>query len=102
MSDTSIRERLGTIGVWSFTDGLPASDAAAFAQWIEQLGYSVLWLPDTIGRDPFAHIAFLGARTDRLAYATGIASIFHRHPGAMKQAALALGEQMPGRFVLGL
>ena len=34
--------------------------------------------------------------------ATGIANIFHRHPGAMKQAQHTLAEQSGNRFLLGL
>ena len=36
-------------------------------------------------RDPFAHIAYLAEQTSTLRFATGIANIFHRHPGPMKQ-----------------
>jgi len=98
----SARDRLSTPGVWYFTDGMSAGEAAEFAGWLEQLGYSTLWLPDTIGRDPFAHVAWLASQTERLQYATGIASIFHRHPGAMRQVTATLAEQTGGRFVLGL
>ena len=97
-----LSERLRTPGVWYFTDGMPAGDAQEFARRIESLGYSALWLPDTVGRDPFAHIAHLANATTELVFATGIASIFHRHPGPMKQVALTLAEQTGGRFVLGL
>jgi probable F420-dependent oxidoreductase len=97
-----LREHLRTPGVWYFTDAMPAAQAGEFAGRIEQLGYSALWLPDTVGRDPFAHIAHLAHGTSTLVFATGIASIFHRHPGAMKQAANTLAEQTGGRFVLGL
>jgi probable F420-dependent oxidoreductase len=55
-----------------------------------------------MGRDPFAHIAFLADQTQSLIFATGIASIHHRHPGAMRQAANTLAEQSGGRFLLGL
>lgn len=96
------RERLAPLGVWVPTDGLPAARAAELAQRIESLGYSAMWLPDTMGRDPFAHIAFLAERTSTLIFATGIASIHHRHPGAMLQAANTLADQSDGRFVLGL
>jgi hypothetical protein len=44
----------GTMGVWFPTEGLSAADAAEFAQRIEALGYSALWLSETFGRDPFA------------------------------------------------
>jgi probable F420-dependent oxidoreductase len=98
----SARERLSTTGVWYFTDGMTAGAAADFAGRVESLGYSTLWLPDTIGRDPFAHIAWLASQADSLQFATGIANIFHRHPGPMMQAANTLAEQTDGRFVLGL
>ena len=85
-----------------FTDGMTAAEAAALAVRVEELGYSALWLPETTGRDPFAHIAFLATHTSTLVFATGIASIFHRHAGPMKQAAMTLAEQTEDRFVLGL
>jgi probable F420-dependent oxidoreductase len=93
---------LATPGVWFFTDGMSAAEAADFAGQVESWGYSALWLPDTIGRDPFAHIAWLASQTSTLTFATGIANIFHRHPGPMKQVANTLGEQTGGRFILGL
>lgn len=98
----AIRDDLSTTGVWYFTDGMSAGEAAETAGFIESLGYSTLWLPDTVGRDPFAHIAWLASQVDRLNFATGIANIFHRHPGPMKQAANTLAEQTGGRFMLGL
>jgi probable F420-dependent oxidoreductase len=98
----SVRDDLTTTGLWYFTDGMAAGEAAEFAGRVESLGYSTLWLPDTVGRDPFAHIAWLGSQTTTLNFATGIANIFHRHPGPMKQVANTLGEQTGGRFMLGL
>ena len=97
-----LRQRLRTTGVWYFTDAMTVDAASAFAVRVEELGYSALWLPDTVGRDPMAHIAYLATQAKTLLFATGIASIFHRHPGPMKQAALTLAEQTGGRFVLGL
>jgi len=91
-----------TLGIWYFTDAMSAGDAARFARRIEQLGYSRLWLPETVGRDPFAHIAWLASQTTTLGFATGIASISLRHPGAMTQAANTVAEQTAGRFWLGL
>lgn len=99
---TTARDRLSTTGVWYFTDAMSSGQAADTAGRIESLGYSTLWLPDTVGRDPFAHIAYLASQTETLQYATGIANIFHRHPGPMKQVANTLAEQTAGRFVLGL
>jgi probable F420-dependent oxidoreductase len=101
----SARDRLvgpSNTGVWYFTDAMSSAQAAETAARIESLGYSTLWLPDTMGRDPFAHIAWLASQTATLQFATGIASIFHRHPGPMMQVANTLAEQTDGRFVLGL
>jgi probable F420-dependent oxidoreductase len=105
MSDADPLSRprpLATPGVWYFTDGMNADDAAGFAARVEGLGYSTLWLPETTGRDPFAHIAFLATRTSTLRFATGIANVFHRHPGMMTQVSNTLAEQTGGRFLLGL
>ena len=94
--------KLGKLGVWFFTDRLTAPDAADAARRMEALGYSALWIPETVGRDPFAHAAWLLANTDRLVVATGIANIYHREPGVAKQAQRTLAEQSGGRFLLGL
>jgi len=99
---TAWRERIGRLGVWAHTDGMAVADAAAFAARVEALGYGALWLPETMGRDPFAHIAHLAGSTELLVFATGIANIHHRHPGAMLQASNALAEQTGGRFILGV
>lgn len=93
---------LGKIGVWFFTDRLTATDAASAARRIEELGYRVLWIPETMGRNPFAHAAWLLANTDRLIIATGIANIYHREPGVTMQAQKTLAEQSDNRFLLGL
>ncbi|MCP4004397.1 MAG: TIGR03620 family F420-dependent LLM class oxidoreductase [bacterium] len=93
---------LGRLGVWFFTDGMPAAQAAEFARKIEAQGYSALWLPEAIGRHPFAHAGFLLANTERLIVATGIANLYARDPGAMVAAQRTLAEQSEGRFLLGI
>lgn len=102
LSRSALRARLRTPGIWLFTDALPAPATAELAARIESLGYSALWLPETVGRDPFAQIAHLATCARELVFATGIANIHHRHPGMTKQAAMTLAEQTGGRFVLGL
>jgi probable F420-dependent oxidoreductase len=89
-------------GVWTHTEAMSGADAIVVAQRIEALGYSTMWLPETAGKDPFVLIAMLAANTSELRFATGIANIFHRHPGVMKQAANTLAEQTGGRFLLGI
>ncbi len=94
--------QLGRLGVWWFTDALSASDAAAFAQKVEALGYAALWIPEAVGREPFAHASWLLASTRRLVVATGIANIYARDAVAAKQGQHTLAEQSGGRFLLGL
>ncbi len=93
---------LGKLGVWYFTDTKSSADAADFAKSVEGLGYSALWIPETVGRNPFVHASWLLANTDSLILATGIASIYNRDPGASMAAAKTLAEQSGDRFILGL
>jgi probable F420-dependent oxidoreductase len=95
-------DRLGRLGVWSWLDALPAEDAAAFARQVEAWGYSALWIPEAIGREPFSLLGFLAAATKRLVLATGIANIYARDPLATRAAQLTLSELSEGRFLLGL
>jgi probable F420-dependent oxidoreductase len=94
--------QIGELAAWYFTDGLGAGDAQAFAQRLERWGYSALWIPEAVGRDPFAHAAWLLAGTQRLIVATGIASIYARDANAMAAAQKTVAEQSGGRFLLGL
>jgi len=102
MADEGGTSARATIGVWFAPEAIASPDLARSTRLMEELGYETLWLAETFGRDPFALAAYLGAHTTKLKLATGIANIFHRHPGAMKQAANTLAEQTGGRFVLGL
>ena len=93
---------LGKIGVWTWLDHLSAVEAAAFATRAESWGYSALWLPEAVGRDPFALISYLAARTERIILATGIANIYARDPMATKALWKTVSELAPNRFILGL
>ncbi len=93
---------LGKLGVWYFLDGLTSPAAAQAAQRIESLGYSALWIPEAVGKHPFVQASWLLANTERLIVATGIASIYHREPGATLAAQNSLAEQSGDRFLLGL
>jgi probable F420-dependent oxidoreductase len=93
---------LGRLGVWTFLDALSAEEAASMARRVEALGYSALWIPEAVGRDPFAFLGYLAARTERLVLATGIANIYARDPMAMRAIEKTLAELSGGRFVLGL
>lgn len=89
-------------GVWFFYDGMTARQSADFARLVEKLGYGALWIPEAVGREPFAHAAFMAARTERLVFATGIANIYARDALTMAAAAKTVGELSDGRFLLGI
>jgi len=92
----------GPLGVWTFTDAFTAEQSRDFAQKLEHWGYSTLWLPEAVGRDPFAIIAHLAASTSKLVFATGIANIYARDPMTMTAIRNTLGDLAPGRFIMGL
>ncbi|HEX5616145.1 MAG TPA: LLM class F420-dependent oxidoreductase [Acidimicrobiia bacterium] len=94
---------LGRVGLWTFQlDPQPMSRAREIAQELESLGYGAIWLPESVGRDPFASAALLLQATERIAFATGIASIHARSPMTMRAGWHTLTEAFPDRFLLGL
>jgi probable F420-dependent oxidoreductase len=94
--------QIGKLGVWAFIDNMTAPEAAKFAQQLEQWGYSALWIPEAVGRDPFSIISYMAAHTEKLVFATGIANIYARDPMSMNAIHNTLSELAPGRFVLGM
>jgi probable F420-dependent oxidoreductase len=92
----------GRLGVWTWIDTMSAEEVADFAVKIEELGYSMLWIPEAVGRDPFSILGYLAARTSKLLLATGIANIYARDPMTMRAIQHTLAEASGGRFVLGL
>ncbi|MEE8508449.1 MAG: TIGR03620 family F420-dependent LLM class oxidoreductase [Myxococcota bacterium] len=94
--------KLGRLGVWAWLDAYTGPEAAEFARKIEAWGYSALWLPEAVGRDPFSLIGYLAASTEELVFATGIANIYARDPMTMKAIHKTLAGLAPRRFVLGI
>jgi probable F420-dependent oxidoreductase len=90
------------LSIWVGPEGVPGSEVLTLARRVEELGYPMLWVNETLGREPFALCAALGAVTTRLVLGTGVANVYNRHPGVMKQGANTIAELTGGRFVLGL
>jgi probable F420-dependent oxidoreductase len=99
-----LARRLGRVGVWSFAlQRLTAADAGAAMVELERLGYTSVWIPESVGsKDVMAHSAILLGASERAIVAPGIASIYARDPMAMANGAKALADAYPGRFVLGI
>ena len=93
---------IGKIGIWFFLDAMSAAESVEFARKVEKLGYGVIWIPEAVGREPFAHIGYLAAHTERVVFATGIANIYARDPITMSAASKTVAELSNGRFLLGI
>jgi probable F420-dependent oxidoreductase len=93
----------GTVGIWANLGLMTAIESLEFARFVEESGYSALWVPEGGGgRDPFAHVAYLLSHTGRLTLATRIANIWARDPLAMSSASKTVAELAGGRFLLGI
>jgi probable F420-dependent oxidoreductase len=93
---------LGRLGVWGHLDSLPIDDARAYARRADELGFGTLWVPETVGREPFALLGLLAAETTQMRLGTSIVSIWGHDAQTTRMAALTLQEASAGRFVLGL
>src|SRR3954467_4186122 len=93
----------GRVGIWTgVLDAVPSKEAQRIAGLIEELGFSTLWIPETVGRDPFITATLLLSATSTLNVATGIANIYARDAMTMANTQRSLEEAFPGRFLLGL
>ena len=94
---------LGRVGIWTgVLDAVSSKEAQRAASVLEDIGFPTLWIPETVGRDPFVTAALLLSATSRLRLATGIANIYARDAVTMANTQRTLEEAFPGRFLLGL
>ena len=93
---------IGTVGTWFFFEGMTAAESVDFVKKLEKFGYNTHWIPEALGREPFAHSGYLLANTERLILATGIANIWARDAITMAAASNTVAEQSGGRFLLGI
>src|SRR6516162_10666971 len=93
---------IGKIGIWFFLDAMSAAQTVEFVRKTEKLGYGAMWIPEAVGREPFAHIGYHAAHTEKIIFATGIANIYARDPISMSAASKTVAEASGGRFLLGI
>jgi probable F420-dependent oxidoreductase len=93
---------LGSMGAWGHLDSLPVTRLLAYARRVEELGYGTLWMPETVGREPFTALGLLAGETRQMRLGTSIVSIWGHDPQTTRMAAMTLAEATGGRFVLGL
>jgi probable F420-dependent oxidoreductase len=100
MSDP--RTGIGPVGVWAHLDTLHAPELRSYVRHVAGLGYGALWVPETVGREPFALLGAVAEAAGGMWLGTSIVAIFGRDAMAAKVGAQTLHELTDGRFVLGL
>jgi probable F420-dependent oxidoreductase len=93
---------LGRLGAWGHLDSLPIDAARAYARRVDELGYGTLWVPETVGREPFTLLGLLAGETSQIRLGTSIVGIWGHDAQTTRMAAQTLHEATGGRFVLGL
>jgi probable F420-dependent oxidoreductase len=93
---------LGRLGVWGHLDSLALDDLRSYAARVEELGFGTLWVPETVGREPFTLLGMLAGETSSLQLGTSIVSTWGHDAQTTRMAAMTLQEATGGRFVLGL
>ena len=96
------RVELGPLGAWGHLDSLDAPAARTYVRRVEELGYGTLWVPETVGREPFTLLGMLAGETSRLVLGTSIVGIWGHDAQTTRMASLTLSEATGDRFVLGL
>ncbi|OUS09742.1 hypothetical protein A9Q89_12715, partial [Gammaproteobacteria bacterium 53_120_T64] len=85
---------------------LPASPlisaTIARVKWAEAEGYSDAWFADGGAPDALTTAAALAAHTETIRIGVAVTPVFTRTPVVLAATANALGQVLPGRFVMGL
>ncbi len=82
--------------------GPKVSDTIDRVQWAEAHGYTDAWFGDGGAPDALTTAAILGAYTDKMRIGVAVTPVFTRTPAVLAATANAIGQVLPGRFVMGL
>lgn len=95
--------QLGRIGLWTADFDLqPMSAAQEGIAQVEEMGFSTVWVPEAVLREPFASTSLLLSATKSMVLATGIASLHARTAQTMQAGWKTVTEAFPERFLLGI
>ena len=95
-----MRQPRGT--AFTIRDPLPWPDVAEIAHEGEELGYGVVFLPETGARDTLATLSGLAGETERLLLGTGVVPMGARTSRLAAMAAGTVQERSGGRHILGV
>ncbi len=77
-------------------------EAIEIVRLADELGYQVVSIPESFGRDGFTLCDRLLAATENIHVCLGLANVFSRTPAVLAQTAATLDDLSGGRFILGL
>ena len=101
--DSSPHRSLGSFGVWCpelrTRDQRKAEEIAA---GIEELGFSILWIPGGTGGPLFEHVTTVLGATRKLPVATAVTNMIMHDPADAAGWFTAMEREHPGRLILGL
>ena len=79
-----------------------SSQDADFVRHAERIGATSAWVAETWGQDVFTPLAYLAARTERIALGSAIAQLGARSPAMLAMSAMSMQLLSGGRFRLGV
>jgi F420-dependent oxidoreductase-like protein len=82
--------------------GVTGPQDADFVREAEQLGVTSAWVAEAWGQDALTPLAYLAARTERIALGSAIAQLGARTPAMLAMSAMSLQLLSGGRFRLGI
>ncbi len=82
--------------------GPHVQDSIDRVKWAEANGYDDAWFGDGGAPDALTTAGILAAHTDRLRIGVAVTPVYTRTPAVLAATANALGQALPGRFVMGL
>ncbi len=71
-------------------------------RWAEQNGYSDAWFSDSGAPDTLTGVAAVAHHTTSIRLGVAVTPVYTRTPAVMAATLNALGQLLPGRFVMGL
>ena len=86
-------------GYWT---GEPRQDVISVGIEAENLGYDSLGTGESYSSDAFTPLCWVGAHTNKIKLATGIAQLGARTPATLAMQAMTLDALSGGRFCLGI
>ncbi len=82
--------------------GPKVQDTVDRVRWAEDNGYDDAWFGDGGAPDALTTTAAIAHHTSRLRLGVAVTPVFTRTPAVLAATANALGQVLPGRFVMGL